>query len=105
LFYHHPPEQLSAEGRVQLQELRWAPGCPDGDLDDDAEWLCRPAFEPRHRPRDDEDEDRARGRPRGRVLFEGVSRWFSNQRQSRDDSRGRTEEHYREREFQVPSAK
>jgi hypothetical protein len=55
LYYHHPPEQLSGEGKTQLRELRWCPGRPDGDMDDEedepVQRYCRPDFELRPRPR------------------------------------------------------
>jgi hypothetical protein len=101
MHYHHPLEQLDAEGRVQLRELRWIPGRPDGDLDDDLEQsvvrFCRPAYESRRRPRDDEDEARGGGRRRGIEFLDGVPRWFSNQRRSGGDDRnqGRSEGRHR----------
>jgi hypothetical protein len=93
LFYHHPPEQLNADGRVQLRELCWIPGRPNGELDDEIiqplERYCRLAVDSRRRPRDDDEEEpRGRRRSRGRDFFDGVSRWFGNQRRDMSDNEG-----------------
>jgi hypothetical protein len=69
--YHQPPEQLAAEGKVQFRELRWTPGRPDGELDEEdvshpVTRYCRAEEGPRYRPRDDDEEDRSRA-----VLEEG----------------------------------
>jgi hypothetical protein len=86
-FYHHSPEQLNAEGKVQLRELRWRLGHPDGDIEEEVERTsqryCRPILEPRRRPREDDDEDRGRSRPRSREPLRGVSRWVDNRRRDR----------------------
>jgi hypothetical protein len=97
-FYHYPPEQLTAEGRVQLRDFRWFPGRPDGDVEEDftqqVERYCRPIREPRRFNRDEDEEDGSMGRQRGRDVLGGVSRWFgSHRRESRDNADRRRRDH------------
>jgi hypothetical protein len=52
-FYHHPAEQLLADGRVQFREFHWRPGHPDGAMEEvprppsfrfEAHWPLMPNF-------------------------------------------------------------
>jgi hypothetical protein len=86
LFYHHSPDQLRAEGRVQHREFHGLSGSPDGDLQEVVEppiqHFCRPDQKFRRCPCKDDDEDRScdRNRIRGHDFLGSVSRWFDNRR-------------------------
>jgi hypothetical protein len=87
MFYHHPPEQLLAEGKTQLHEFFWRPGQLDGDMVDEDIWPIerhyRPDRDPRRHRREDVDEDRDERHPRGREILRGVSRWIDSRRKGR----------------------
>jgi hypothetical protein len=87
MFYHHPPEQLLAEGKTQFCEFFWRPGQPDGDLGEEdirpTERFYRPGTDYRRRPREDDGEDRNGRCPRGREILRGVSHWFDNRGKGR----------------------
>jgi hypothetical protein len=75
MLYHRPPDQLRAEGKVQLCDFHWSPGRPDGDLEEDDDMVVQRYYHPtqdhqrHHREDDDEDLGRDRSRFRGRDLF------------------------------------
>jgi hypothetical protein len=96
-YYHHPPEQLNAESKVQLHELRWCPGRPDGHIEEEvdrpAHRYCRPDSVPCRWPWEDDDEERGRGRPNRQDFLQGVSLWLDNKRQ--DKGAGMERDHCR----------
>jgi hypothetical protein len=72
LFYHHPREELVADGKVPWKEFAWQSGRADGDLDEDelhppTRYYGQDRQGQRHPWDDEDDEGDRRGRTRGII--------------------------------------
>jgi hypothetical protein len=88
LFYHHPHEELMADGKIPWRKFKWQLGHPDGDLIDEEDSLdpptrlCDSRPEVRWHRRYDEGGDRDHKRPRPRSIMRCVSDWMDNRGKS-----------------------
>jgi hypothetical protein len=86
MFYHHPQEELLADGKVPWRDFAWQFGKPDGERKDEdppLRRLCTPPSEPRGHHREDNDKDREPRNPRARGLLHRVSSWMEGRGRSK----------------------
>jgi hypothetical protein len=88
LFYHHPRNELLADGKVPWREFSWQFGRPDGELDEEdlhppPTRFCRNADRYRRCFRDEEEGDRDQKRPRTRSFIDRVSGWMDGRSRDR----------------------
>jgi hypothetical protein len=80
LFYHHPREELIADGKVPWREFNWRLGCEDGELEEEELHPPMSFCQPEGRFRrwlshDDDDHDRGSRRTPTRRLSNRSPRW------------------------------
>jgi hypothetical protein len=88
LFYHHPREELVADGKVPWRELSWQSSKLEGEVDEDdfapVPWSCQQNTSHPWHPRDEDDDDRDQKRPRERSLLHRMSSWMDNRGRSKN---------------------